>query len=112
MTESQASQPEVLKRVAEFSSECILVLDGKAVVKYANPAAREATAQGNPQLEGFARSNLAWVLAQGDGIFTIPGTRRIERLKENLGASKVQFTAEELADIRERLPRETTGSRY
>ena len=55
---------------------------------------------------------LAWVLAQGEDIFMIPGTRRIERLDENLGAWKVQFTDEELAEIRERLPKETAGARY
>jgi aryl-alcohol dehydrogenase-like predicted oxidoreductase len=59
-----------------------------------------------------AQVALAWVLAQGEDIFTIPGTRSIERLKENLGAWKVEFTAEELAEIRSRLPQETTGSRY
>jgi aryl-alcohol dehydrogenase-like predicted oxidoreductase len=59
-----------------------------------------------------AQVALAWVLAQGGDIFTIPGTRRIERLKENLGAWKVRFTAEELAEIRTRLPQETVGSRY
>lgn len=59
-----------------------------------------------------AQVALAWVLAQGEDIFTIPGTRRIERLKENLGAWGVSFSAEELAEIRTRLPRETAGSRY
>jgi len=59
-----------------------------------------------------AQVALAWVLAQGDDVFTIPGTRRIERLKENLGAFGVPFTAEELARIRSRLPQETAGSRY
>jgi len=59
-----------------------------------------------------AQVALAWVLAQGEDIFMIPGTRRIERLKENLGAWKVRFTAEELAEIRSRLPQETAGSRY
>ena len=59
-----------------------------------------------------AQVALAWVLAQGEDIFMIPGTRRVERLKENLGAWKVQFTVEELAEIRSRLPRETAGSRY
>ena len=66
-------------------------------------AAKEATE---------AQVALAWVLAQGDDIFTIPGTRRIERLKENLGALDVQFTADELKEIRARLPRETAGARY
>jgi aryl-alcohol dehydrogenase-like predicted oxidoreductase len=59
-----------------------------------------------------AQVALAWVLAQGEDLFTIPGTRHIERLRENLGAWKVQFTAEELAEIRSRLPQETAGSRY
>jgi len=36
-----------------------------------------------------AQVALAWVLAQGEDIFTIPGTRRIERLNENLGVWKV-----------------------
>ena len=59
-----------------------------------------------------AQVALAWVLAQGEDIFTIPGTRRSERLKENLGAWKVQFTAEELVEISSRLPQQTAGSRY
>ena len=59
-----------------------------------------------------AQVALAWLLAQGEDIFTIPGTRRVERLKENLGAWKVRFAAEELAEIRSRLPQETAGLRY
>ncbi len=59
-----------------------------------------------------AQVALAWVLAQGEDIFTIPGTRRVERLSENLGALDVRFTAEELSQIRGRLPRETAGARY
>ena len=59
-----------------------------------------------------AQVALAWVLAQGEDVFTIPGTRRVERLEENLGAWEVVFSDEELADIRSRLPRETAGSRY
>ncbi len=59
-----------------------------------------------------AQVALAWVLAQGEDIFTIPGTRRLERLKENLGAWQVSFTAGELEELRRRLPRETAGARY
>jgi len=58
-----------------------------------------------------AQVALAWVLAQGEDMFIIPGTRKIERLEQNLGAWKVQFTDEELAEIRSRLP-ETAGERY
>ncbi|MCA9618038.1 MAG: aldo/keto reductase, partial [Myxococcales bacterium] len=59
-----------------------------------------------------AQVALAWVLAQGDDVFTIPGTRKIERLEENLGALKVAFSDAELAEIRSRLPKETAGARY
>lgn len=59
-----------------------------------------------------AQVALAWVLAQGDDVFVIPGTRRIERLKENLGAWNVQFAADELAELLRRLPQETIGARY
>jgi aryl-alcohol dehydrogenase-like predicted oxidoreductase len=59
-----------------------------------------------------AQVALAWVLAQGEDIFMIPGTRRIERLKDNLGAWKVEFTDEELAQVRSRLPQQTSGARY
>ncbi len=59
-----------------------------------------------------AQVALAWVLAQGEDIFVIPGTRRVERLRENLGAWEVTLSADELAEIRSRLPQETAGSRY
>jgi len=59
-----------------------------------------------------AQVALAWVLAQGEDIFVIPGTRSIERLKENLGAWNVELTEEELLEVRSRLPKETVGARY
>jgi len=43
---------------------------------------------------------LAWLLAQGDDIFPIPGTTNIGRLEENLGALKIKLSAEEEAEIR------------
>lgn len=43
---------------------------------------------------------LAWLLAQGDDVIPIPGTRRAERLEENLGALKVQLTKEDEQEIR------------
>lgn len=58
-----------------------------------------------------AQAALAWVLHQGDDIFPIPGTRHVSRLKENLGALNVKFTAEELTALRAKLP-ETFGGRY
>jgi aryl-alcohol dehydrogenase-like predicted oxidoreductase len=46
-----------------------------------------------------AQIALAWLLAQKSWIVPIPGTRKLERLEENLGALDVQFTADELRDI-------------
>ena len=44
---------------------------------------------------------LAWLLAQKPWIVPIPGTRRIERLDENLGATDVQLTPEDLTELDE-----------
>ncbi|KZP08099.1 Aldo/keto reductase [Athelia psychrophila] len=43
---------------------------------------------------------LAWLLAQGDDILPIPGTRSVKYLQENLGAAKVQLTPEDLSEVR------------
>jgi aryl-alcohol dehydrogenase-like predicted oxidoreductase len=56
---------------------------------------------------------LAWVLAQGDHIFPIPGTKRIKYLEENAGALKVSFTKEELETIDTIAPKNAAaGLRY
>lgn len=56
---------------------------------------------------------LAWVLAQGDDIVPIPGTKRRDYLDENLGASDVKFTKAELARIDQIVPKGVTaGMRY
>jgi len=47
---------------------------------------------------------LAWVLAQGDDIVPIPGTKRRSYLEENLGALDVALTAEDLARLDEVMP--------
>ncbi|MFC5441121.1 aldo/keto reductase [Rhodanobacter ginsenosidimutans] len=46
-----------------------------------------------------AQLALAWVLAQGDDVLAIPGTRKRSRLDENLGALQVRLQADELAAI-------------
>jgi len=56
---------------------------------------------------------LAWLLAQGDDIIPIPGTTKIERLEENLGALKVKLTKEEEVKIRKVIEEaEVRGGRY
>ena len=72
------------------------------------------------QLEDLAKSKggtvsqlaLAWLLAQGDDIVPIPGTRRIERLEENMGAADLVLSADDLAQINRVLPDGAFGARY
>ena len=60
-----------------------------------------------------AQLALAWVLAQGDDIVPIPGTKRRRYLEENIGALDVHLTPEELAEIDTILPAgAAAGSRY
>jgi aryl-alcohol dehydrogenase-like predicted oxidoreductase len=46
-----------------------------------------------------AQIALAWLLAQKPWIAPIPGTRRLERLEENIGAALVELTADDLGEI-------------
>jgi aryl-alcohol dehydrogenase-like predicted oxidoreductase len=56
---------------------------------------------------------LAWLLAQGDDVLPIPGTKRIERLQENLGALDVTLTPDEAKTIAEVIPiGAAAGTRY
>ncbi|GAC1486191.1 MAG: aldo/keto reductase [Pseudarthrobacter sp.] len=60
-----------------------------------------------------AQLALAWLLAQGQHIVPIPGTKKRERLAENLGAVGVELTAEDLRLLDELAPAGTTaGARY
>jgi aryl-alcohol dehydrogenase-like predicted oxidoreductase len=60
-----------------------------------------------------AQLALAWVLAQGDDITAIPGTKRITYLEENAGALDVSFSGDELARIDALFPvGAAAGSRY
>jgi len=60
-----------------------------------------------------AQLALAWVLAQGDDIVPIPGTKRRMYLDQNLGALDVQLTASDLKRIDELAPRgAAVGARY
>jgi aryl-alcohol dehydrogenase-like predicted oxidoreductase len=60
-----------------------------------------------------AQVALAWLLAQQPWIVPIPGTRRISRLEENIGAADVGLTAEDLAEIAAGAEQiEVSGARY
>src|SRR3984893_7891013 len=56
---------------------------------------------------------LAWLLAQRPWIVPIPGTRRLDRLQENLGAADVELTADDLREIDDAAAGiEVQGARY
>lgn len=56
---------------------------------------------------------LAWVLAQGEDIIPIPGTKRRKYLEENVGALEVKLVAEDLAEIDQVFPKGAfAGERY
>ena len=73
------------------------------------------------QLADFARRKkctasqltLAWLLAQGDDIIPIPGTKKIKYVEENVDAVNVHLTDEESAEIRKAVEAaEVHGERY
>lgn len=60
-----------------------------------------------------AQLALAWLLAQGEDIVPIPGTKRIKYLDENIGALEVELTEEDLQHINELAPKgAAAGDRY
>ena len=76
-----------------------------------DPAVRRGRATGQPAAAGPAQGRrrrngattaqiaLAWLLAQKPWIAPIPGTRKLHRLEENLGAADLELSAEDLAEI-------------
>jgi aryl-alcohol dehydrogenase-like predicted oxidoreductase len=58
-----------------------------------------------------AQLALAWVMAQGEDIVPIPGTKRRKYLQDNLGGLDVKLTAEDLSEIASALP-PVAGDRY
>jgi aryl-alcohol dehydrogenase-like predicted oxidoreductase len=60
-----------------------------------------------------AQIALAWLLAQKPWIVPIPGTTRLERLGENIGAAAIELTADDLRDIEGAAAKITVhGARY
>jgi len=60
-----------------------------------------------------AQIALAWILAQKPWMAPIPGTTKLHRLEENIGAVNVQLTAEDLREIKEAASQiEVQGDRY
>jgi aryl-alcohol dehydrogenase-like predicted oxidoreductase len=60
-----------------------------------------------------AQLALAWVLAQGDDIVPIPGTKRVKYLEQNVAATDIDLTADDLAAITAAVPAdEVVGVRH
>jgi aryl-alcohol dehydrogenase-like predicted oxidoreductase len=56
---------------------------------------------------------LAWVMAQGDDIFPIPGTKRVKYLEENIAAADINLSSDELVEINAIAPKNVAaGTRY
>jgi aryl-alcohol dehydrogenase-like predicted oxidoreductase len=58
-----------------------------------------------------AQLAIAWVLAQGEDLVPIPGTKRREYLEQNAAATEVELTDEDLRRIDDELP-PVAGDRY
>jgi aryl-alcohol dehydrogenase-like predicted oxidoreductase len=59
-----------------------------------------------------AQIALAWLLHQGPDMVPIPGTKRRSYLRENVAATAVRLTAEDLAILGSKLPPKASGDRY
>src|SRR5690348_13797340 len=89
------------------------------VPRFADPGAREANLAfvellgGIAERKGTTRAQvaLAWVLAQKPWIVPIPGTTKLHRLEENLAATELELTLDDLREIGE-AQIEAEGARY
>ncbi|MFE9689986.1 aldo/keto reductase [Micromonospora sp. NPDC005806] len=60
-----------------------------------------------------AQAALAWLLAQGEDVLPIPGTKRVRYLEENAAAADVRLTPEQQARLRDAVPAgSVSGERY
>ena len=73
------------------------------IVDEVEAVAREASA--TP-----AQIALAWLLAQGDDIAPIPGTKRVSRVEENTAADDVELSVEQIARLNDLTP--ASGERH
>ena len=53
---------------------------------------------------------MAWLLAQGDDIAPIPGTKRVSRVEENTAADAIDLSAEQIQRLNDLTP--ATGARH
>ncbi len=85
--DTHSKQPRFKKKNMQANQILIDLIEKIATKKQATPA----------------QIALAWVMAQGDYIVPIPGSRKLSRIKENIQATEIKFTAQELSKIKEAL---------
>ncbi len=89
--------PRFQKEAMEVNIRLVELIKQVAEVKQATPA----------------QIALAWILAQKPWIVPIPGTTKIKRVKENIGAAEIRFTAEELEQLTQAADQiQIVGHRY
>jgi aryl-alcohol dehydrogenase-like predicted oxidoreductase len=93
----RAAHPRFQKENFDRNRELVAQIEAMAAAKACTPA----------------QIALAWVLAQGDDVVAIPGTRYAKRLDENLGALSVKLSADEVAKMSAAIPvGAASGTRY
>jgi len=98
------AENDIRSRIPRFSPEAI-----KANQALLDLLARIAKQKGAT----MAQITLTWLLAQKPWIVPIPGSRKLERLEENIGAVEVELTADDLREIESALSEITVqGARY
>jgi aryl-alcohol dehydrogenase-like predicted oxidoreductase len=102
----RAASPRFTPEAMEANQAVVEAVEQLAAAKGAT--AKGATAKGATA----AQVALAWLLARGPSIVPIFGTRRLDRVKENLNAAEVSLSDEDMAAIESRLAGiEVTGER-
>lgn len=86
-TDTRSKQPRFSKESMEANQVLVSLVKDLAAKKKATPA----------------QIALAWVMAQKDWIVPIPGSRKLSRIEENINATQIQLTSDELLEIREQL---------
>jgi aryl-alcohol dehydrogenase-like predicted oxidoreductase len=84
------TEGDIRARIPRFTEDARAANQALVDVLASLAAARGATP---------AQIALAWLLARKPWIVPIPGTRRLERLDENLGATDLELTADDLAEL-------------
>jgi aryl-alcohol dehydrogenase-like predicted oxidoreductase len=93
----RANNPRFTPEAIRANRVVIELLERIAAQKYATPA----------------QIALAWLLVQKPWIVPIPGSRKLERLEENMGAVNVQLTPDDLVQIKEAMSQiSVVGDRY